>query len=135
MKKRPLWPLLPPVVVLGIMFIFVSLTHWLSGPTSECGILKFTGLYCAGCGGTRCAQSIFSGHWLKAMGYNPMLMTGFLVFMTAFVILIVRITILGKPAPKIPNIHPRWPWLAVGSIILFTILRNIPAYPFTLLAP
>lgn len=141
MKSRPLWPLIPPVVVLGMMFLFITLTHWISGmggmneTMSECGVLKLTGLHCPGCGGTRCAQSILSLHWADAMGYNPMLMTGFLVFIGGSAYLIIRMTILAKPAPKMPDIRPRWIGFGIGALMLFTILRNIPAYPFTLLAP
>lgn len=135
MNRRPLWPLLPLATVIGMMYSFLALTNWLSKPISECGILKITGFYCAGCGGTRCAKSIISGHWISAMAYNPLLMSGFLIFMSGSLYLIVRITILGKPAPKMPNIQPRWIWIGVVGIVLFTVLRNIPAYPFTLLAP
>lgn len=138
MKTRSLWPLLPPAVVLGMMFLFITLTHWISGVSgtmSECGFLKFTGWHCPGCGGTRCAQSILNLRWADAMGYNPMLMTGFLVFIGGSAYLIIRMTLLGKPAPHMPNIRPRWIGFGVGAIVLFTILRNIPAYPFTLLAP
>ena len=38
----------------------------------------------------------------------------------------------GRPAKGVP------PWLAwslVGVLIVFTILRNLPWWPFTLLAP
>ena len=141
MKPRPLWPLIPPVVVLGMMLFFISLTHWMGGISlmggmmSHCGIRKLTGFHCPGCGGTRCAQSILSLHWADAMGYNPMLMTGFLAFIGGSAYLIIRMTILGKPTPKMPNIRPRWIGFGVAAIALFTILRNIPAYPFTLLAP
>lgn len=133
MKKHPLWPLLPPVAVLGMMFLFINLTQGLSGSVTECGIQKFTGLHCPGCGGTRCAQEIASGHWLPAMSHNAMLMIGFLLLMAGSLYLIVRITILGKPAPRFPNIKTRWIWLGVAGIVLFTIFRNIPAFSY--LAP
>ena len=102
---------------------------------SECGVRKLTGLHCPGCGGTRCAKSILNLRWADAMGYNSMLMTGFLVFIAGSAYLIIRMTLLGKPAPKLPNIRPCWIGFVIGAIIIFTILRNIPAYPFTLLAP
>ena len=135
MKNRPLWPLLPLVVVPGMMFLFLSVAGGSHGTATECAVQKFFGLHCPGCGGTRCAQSITSGDWIAAMGYNAMLMTGFLVLMTTFVFIFVRMTLLGKPAPQLPNISPRWVWFGIGAIAVFTLLRNIPTYPFTLLAP
>ncbi len=135
MKNRPLWPLLPLVVVPGMMLLFLSVTAKSQGPATDCAVQKLIGLHCPGCGGTRCAQSIASGRWIAAMGHNAMLMTGFLVLMTSLVFIFVRMTLLGKPAPQLPHISPRWVWCGIGAIAIFTILRNIPTYPFTLLAP
>lgn len=135
MKNRPLWPLLPLVVVPGMMVLFLSVTAKLQGAATECAVHQLIGLHCPGCGGTRCAQSIASGRWIGAMGHNAMLMTGFLVLMASLVFIFVRMTLLGKPAPRLPDIGPRCLWFGIGGIVVFTILRNIPAYPFTLLAP
>jgi len=138
-KTRRLWPLLPPGAVLGVMYFFVALANGLGksdhSSVAECGVRNLTGFHCPGCGGTRCAESIIGGDWISAMAYNPLLMSGFLIFMSVSLYLIVRITILGKPSPRIPNIQSKWIWLGVAGIALFTVLRNIPTYPFTLLAP
>ncbi len=125
--------MLPPLALLGVMFFFLKLTHVLSSPATECAIKKLTGLYCPGCGGTRCAREILNAHWLTAMSHNAMLMIGFLIFMIGSIYLIVRITILGKTAPKFPEIKSQWLWLGLAGIALFTILRNLPAFSF--LAP
>ena len=139
MKKRPLWPLLPPVAVLGMMLLLITITGGgkTKAPNSslECSVKAITGFNCPGCGGTRCAQNILTGNWSAAFGYNPLLMTGFILAMIFFCYLIIRITILGMKPPKLPNIRTSWLWLGLGGIALFTILRNIPAYPFSLLAP
>ena len=123
------------MVVIGMMYAFLWLTEVLKSDFTACGVRKFTGFHCPGCGGTRCAQSIASGNWLQAMGYNTLLMSGFIIFMVLSAYLIVRMTLLGKPAPKMPNIKPRWIWFGVAAVVVFSIARNIPAYPFTLLAP
>lgn len=135
MSKRPFWPLLPPIVI-GIAILgFLALNKWMKGFGFECGILKLTGIYCPGCGGTRCAKSIASGNWLTAMGHNAMIMTGFLLLISFLSYLIIRITILGKPAPKIPHISTGWIWLVILGILIFTVLRNIPSSPWSMLAP
>ncbi|MEJ6572424.1 MAG: DUF2752 domain-containing protein [Akkermansiaceae bacterium] len=139
MKTHRLWPLIPAGVVLGGMYFFVALADGRGNSEHssvvECGVRNLTGFHCPGCGGTRCAENIIGGDWISAMAYNPLLLCGFLIFMSVSLYLIVRITILGKPSPKTPNIRPKWIWLGVAGIALFTVLRNIPAYPFTLLAP
>lgn len=135
MQRRPLWPLVPPLAVGGMLFFFITITNLIKSPLTECGFRKLTGFHCPGCGGTRCAHNIANGHWAAAMGYNPMLMSGFLIFLALSLYLIFRMTLLGKPAPKMPNIQPKWIWFGVAAMVLFTILRNIPVFPFSLMAP
>lgn len=139
MKKRPLWPLLPPVTVVGTMWFFILLAGGLEAHSAnsglECAVVRVTGFYCPGCGGTRCAQNILQGNWLAAFGHNPLLMSGFALIMAFSAYLIIRITILGKTPPRLPNISSPWIALGLTTIALFTILRNIPVYPFGLLAP
>lgn len=43
--------------------------------------------------------------------------------------------VLGKPAPERPLLPARWIWVILIAIVMFWFLRNIPVYPFTLLAP
>ena len=135
MKRRPLWPLLPPIAALGMMMAFLSIAQWTHKPNTSCGVKQFTGLHCPGCGGTRCAQNIVRGDLLAAFSNNAMLMAAASIFLLASAYLIVRITILGKPAPSIPKIRPSWLWTILALVALFTILRNIPSWPFSLLAP
>lgn len=113
----------------------LATAYYASSPDSTCGIRKLTGFHCPGCGGTRCAYALIQGHFLSALSYNALLFLGLAMFALGSTYLIIRMTILGKPAPSIPDIHARWLWLALGGIALFTIIRNIPTWPFTLLAP
>ncbi|BDS08069.1 hypothetical protein NT6N_31090 [Oceaniferula spumae] len=135
MKRRQLWPLLPPLTAIGLAVIFLSIANWQGSKGTECGVRKFTGLHCPGCGGTRCAQDLVAGNWLEALDHNAILACGALLFVALCIYLIVRITILGKPAPAFPNLTGKWIWFGIGGIFLFTVLRNIPAWPFNLLAP
>jgi hypothetical protein len=40
----------------------------------------------------------------------------------------------GKALPRLFRTR-KSTWLLIAAVIAFTVLRNIPAYPFTLLAP
>lgn len=136
MNKHSLWPLLPPLVIALALSGFLALNRLvMKGYGFECGIKKSLGVYCPGCGGTRCAKEIVNGNWLAAMNHNAMLMSGFILLTTFMLFLIIRITILGMPAPKIPAIKTKWVWFGITGIALFTILRNIPYHPWALLAP
>ena len=33
------------------------------------------------------------------------------------------------------TLKPSWIWVLLGVVVTFGVCRNIPAYPFTLLAP
>lgn len=135
MKRHRLWPLLLPIVALAIITAFLGITHWLSGGGAQCTVLKYTGLYCPGCGGTRCAKSLANGNIGAAFDHNVLLAAAAFLFIAACLYLIVRISVLGKKAPSFSNIHPIWLWAGVAIIAIFTILRNLPATPFSHLAP
>lgn len=113
-------------------FFLLSLSRWLSAQGSKCGVLQWTGYYCPGCGGTRCANDLVHGQLLAAFGHNALLTSGALLFSAGCLFLIVRMTLLGKPAPTI-NPSSRWIWVILTTILLFTILRNLERFSF--LAP
>ncbi len=45
--------------------------------------------------------------------------------------------VLGVRGRLLPEVlaSPAWAWLALGVISAFWVLRNLPLYPFSLLAP
>src|SRR6201993_4869050 len=98
-----------------------------------CIFHSLTGLQCPGCGSLRALHALSHGHLLTALHYNPLLVLAlpFLVFVGGRMLLR---EVAGKPVPPI-QIRAGWIWLIPVTIILFTILRNIPVAPFTYLAP
>jgi hypothetical protein len=132
-KPRPLWPLLPPLVALGVMVILLGFAHITGGLALECALHKFTGLYCPGCGGTRCASALLHGNFAQAWGFNAMLTLGAIAFALCSFYLIARITLLGKSAPKRPVIPTQWYWAGLAGLLLFTVLRNTQTFAW--LAP
>ena len=88
----------------------------------KCMVYQQTGLYCPGCGCTRALSALLHGDLKASLHNNLLLIPGSL---TA-AILIVK-----------PQISLRRP-VAVAIVVIivaFTVLRNIPCTPFTLLAP
>ena len=99
-----------------------------------CIIKLLTGLYCPGCGAGRACFSILHGKFFDAFCYNPLLVI-LLPFPGGYIAargIDWAVTggnhIDGKISIKL--------LLAVLIIILvYGILRNIPIFPFSLLAP
>lgn len=99
-----------------------------------CIIKLLTGMYCPGCGAGRACFSILHGKFFDAFCYNPLLVI-LLPFAGGYIAargIDWAVTggnhIDGKISIKL--------LLAVLIIILvYGILRNIPVFPFSLLAP
>jgi len=98
-----------------------------------CMFHVLTGLYCAGCGSTRAIHHFLHGRILQALSYNPLVVL-LLVPLGLFLLNHLRFVLWGKKwrAPEIPT---KYIWLLIIIIFLYWILRNIPYYPFSLLAP
>jgi hypothetical protein len=97
-----------------------------------CTLYAATGLHCAGCGGTRAAHALLNGRIAQSVAYHPFLIP----LLVAAGWLAVRTYILAAPA--VPRRNPWaawWPWLVLAALLVFTVVRNLPWYPFTLLAP
>jgi len=98
-----------------------------------CPLYSLTGIHCPGCGLTRGFHALFHGDVLTALHFNALLPVFALVFGFLFVSLVL-IAVRGRGLSW--RIFP--PASLYGFLILaaaFFVLRNLPFYPFTLLAP
>jgi hypothetical protein len=104
-----------------------------TGILPPCSVRELTGLYCPGCGGTRCATNLLKGDLPGAFTMNPLL---FVLGSVATGLLATAVIREWKGnAPVIPQL-PAWPaWVLVGLVIAFGLVRNLPWWPFTLLVP
>jgi hypothetical protein len=127
------------VSVFIILVAFISALFVFFIPPGEgslyppCMFHLLTGLYCAGCGSTRAIHYFLHGRIVKAFSYNPLVVI-LLVPLGFFVLNHLRFVLWGKKW-RIPEIKTKYIWLLIIIIFLYWILRNIPHYPFTLLAP
>lgn len=115
--------LLGLLLVLGAAACIVLLFSPPGSPwLPKCLFHRWTGLHCPGCGVTRAVYSLLHGDLKSSLHNNLLLIPGGLLV----VLLIVKKDIaLRRPVA-----------IAIVAIILaFTVLRNIPCAPFTLLAP
>jgi hypothetical protein len=121
--------------VLGGVGLFV-LT--LVPPTADsfypkCVSYQFLGIHCPGCGMTRAVHSLLNGHVEQAVAYNPLmaLLSPYLLFAA------VRSAWfwLWGTEPKRSLFPAKYTWVILVVFIAYWVLRNVPVYPFTLLAP
>jgi len=98
-----------------------------------CPLHYLTGIHCPGCGLTRGFHALFHGDVLIALHFNALL--PFYAFIFGFLIVsMFLVAVRGRGLSW--KIFP--PSAMYGFLVLaaaFSVLRNLPFYPFTLLAP
>lgn len=99
-----------------------------------CVFHEVTGLYCPGCGAGRACYSILHGQFLEAFCYNP-LMTVLLPLLGLYIAarMVDWVVTGGNHIDRKINVK-FLTWVLV-IVVVYGVLRNIPVFPFTLLAP
>jgi len=123
---------------LFILGIFLVLIYVFINPSEvdflpKCPFYFTTGIYCPGCGSQRATHQLLNFNFLGALSQNVLFAVGLILVGYNSIILIAN-----KYFHK--NIynylyHPKAPIILLIIIIAFWIIRNIPYYPFNLLAP
>jgi hypothetical protein len=117
----------------GGLVLFSTDLDEMGGALPQCQVLELTGYYCPGCGTTRALYAFSQFHVLEAFGYNPLTLP--VVVFLLVVLCWHTATFLWGVAPlRLPSSS----YFGYGVIILivgFTVLRNLPWWPFTVLAP
>jgi hypothetical protein len=119
------------LAALAYLFLFNP-----SGGTSyfpSCPLRLLTGFYCPGCGTLRGLHQLLHGHVGAAFGFNPLMVLS-LPFIGYAYLSYTMLALRGRGLPRFfvpPVLIKALFWVVVA----FGILRNIPVYPFSLLAP
>jgi hypothetical protein len=103
-----------------------------NNPFPGCLFHELTGYWCIGCGMTRAMHALVHGQLLAALSMNPLAM---LALPTLPLLLAVS---RGWVPPRWLQPLARWvsePKLWLIALPAYWILRNLPWFPFTLLAP
>ena len=99
-----------------------------------CVFNSVTGLYCPGCGTGRACYSILHGRFLDAFCYNP-LMAVLLPLIGLYVAVRSADWVITGGNHIDRRISVKFLIGVLVVIFVYGVLRNIPAFPFTLLAP
>lgn len=98
-----------------------------------CPFRVVTGCYCPGCGSLRALHQLARGHPATALGLNPLMVMS-LPFIGYHGASQARLVVKGRPLRRI-FVGSRWIWGLLCLVLAYGVLRNVPFYPFTLLAP
>jgi Protein of unknown function (DUF2752) len=98
-----------------------------------CPCLLLTGLYCPGCGSLRAIHAITGLRIDRAFGYNPLLVLFLPLFIWFFATNLA--TACWGPDKIKFSLPPAFAKSLLLIIVAYFVIRNIPAYPFTLLQP
>jgi len=103
----------------AVLFTFDPVASKLYPP---CPLHAATGLYCPGCGSRRAILRLLHGDLGGACSRHPLMIASlpFLAF-------------LGLRRSW--ALRPWLPWVALVILLSYAVLRNIPTWPFVLLAP
>jgi hypothetical protein len=98
----------------------------------KCMFYQTTGLHCPGCGTGRALHFALNGEFLRAAGFN--ILTTLLLPVILFFVARKLLDWVSDRPPR-QGVGSRWIWALFVVMVVFWICRNIPAYPFTFLAP
>lgn len=98
-----------------------------------CPLHEMTGLNCPGCGLTRGFHALLNGDIFSALGYNALLPVFGFVF--AYLSLSLFLMAIRGRGLSWKFFTPTTTYIFLIIVAAFFVLRNLPFYPFTLLAP
>ncbi len=125
-------PLLGGLAVVGVgsLFLINPSTTPIFPP---CPFYAITGLYCPICGLTRALHQLLHGNLLNALHFNALLVVS--LPLIAWFLWPYAFSLLTGKSRRIRTLSPAWQVAVLLVLLVYGVIRNIPAYPFNLLAP
>lgn len=126
----------PAVILMTLAFAVWMLCHRdprIAHSYPPCPFYFFTHRYCPGCGSARAFYSLIHADIIGALHYNALLVISLPVLVYAAVSQVVELY-TGHGLREI-TINKWSGNIIVAVVLLYWLLRNIPVYPFNLLAP
>jgi hypothetical protein len=100
----------------------------------RCLLYVFTGIYCPGCGVLRATHALLHGRILTALDYNALYVVA-LPFLAYAIVAQLSRAVAGRPVLPTHRLTGNQARAIFWVFMLFTLLRNLPIYPFNVLAP
>ena len=125
MRRRANWPAIGLVAGAAALLFFLDPVRL--GFFPSCPFHRLTGLNCPGCGATRALHALLHGDVMAALRDNA-LVVGSLVWLA-----MQNIFRRWQGPGAAVAMRPAWLWNFLGAVVVFTVLRNMPAFAW--LAP
>lgn len=98
-----------------------------------CLLYSLTGFACPGCGLTRGFHELFHGRFIPALDFN-LFVPVWAVILGYVWLSLALLAVRGRGLPMWVT-SPRFLWGFLIALLAFGVVRNIPAWPFTILFP
>ena len=131
-SNRTAWFALGLLAAIGVGAVYF-VDPRVAGNYPPCPFLYLTDCYCPGCGSLRAVHRLLHGDLPGAFGYNPLTIAVLPFLAVGAVECVARRW--GRPLLPWSRMPPLVAWGVLVAIIAFWALRNVPMYPFTILAP
>lgn len=99
----------------------------------RCPLFVITGIYCPGCGALRAGHALLHGHLLTALDYNALLVLA--APFLAYALAAQAIPALTGRRIPVRTLSGREAKAVMWLFVAFMLLRNLPLYPLSVLAP
>ncbi len=119
--------------LVAVLYAFDPATHSFY-PT--CYWRDWTGQHCAGCGSLRSLHHLLHGELATAFRFNPLLILMLPVLGLWGAARLWRGNRPGQAPPRWPaRHHSAWIWLLLGTLVVYTVARNLPLPALAWLSP
>jgi len=128
-RNRLRGPVLAAVLAAGATLLVHLVDPNVPGRYGLCPLRALTGLACPGCGGLRAIHALTHGDLELAWGLNPVVVAVVPLAVLWWLRWVVRAW--SEPsvggAKAVPGTSRATPWLVLAGMVLFAVLRNLPA--------
>ena len=118
------------LLLLGLAWLYTHIFTEYRHLFPPCLFYELTGLHCPGCGATRAAHALLQLDLVRAVRMNAL----FVLLALPILFILALEGALGRLFFS-ARAHKGLGYGFLAVTLVFTVLRNIPHYPFTLLAP
>ena len=116
--------------VAALLVLLFSVNPETTSIFPKCPFFALTNWYCPGCGSLRATHHLLNGRIIEALTFNPLYVAALPLLAYAFA--------AGSRLPRRTPSRPLpaiWIYLLLILILAYWVVRNLPVYPWTWLAP
>jgi len=121
------------ILGIGLAFLYFYINPSTVNFLPKCTLYQTTGIYCPGCGSQRATHHLLNLNITGVLQQNILFVAGLIIF--GYYLTIKGVNYFFKKNIYLYTQNKKVQIAIFLFILVFWILRNIPEYPFNLLAP